>query len=112
MWVVRELSRLLVRVGVAVAVASAIAGVKAAVSGGPLLHTWRITLFALAAVMLLLAGAGRGASHRRVNLGIDHGPTSIFRIPGLEPKPDEPSLTASAVFVGSALVLFALAILV
>lgn len=114
MWVVRELSRLLVRIAVAVAVASAIAGVKAAVSGGGMLHTWRITLFALAAFMLLLATAGaRGSSaNRRVNQRVDHAANFVLRIPGVPATSEGPTLTAGAVFVGSALVLLALGIVV
>jgi len=105
---VRELSRLLVRVGIAVAVAGVIAGVKAAASSGGALHTWKITLLALAGLMFLLAGTGRGAAHRRLNAAMDHGPSYIMRIPGMTPKPDDPTLTTSAVFVGSGLALLAL----
>ena len=113
MWVVRELSRLLGRIAVAVATACVIAGVKAAVSGGGMLHTLRITLFALAALMLLLATAGsRGsAANRRLNQRVDHASNFVLRIPGVPATTGGPTLTAGAVFVGSALVLLVLAFL-
>src|SRR5436190_23784736 len=112
MWIVRELSRLLIQIAVAVAIASLVAGVKAAASGGGALHTWRITLFALAGLMLLLAAMGRGPANRRINSGIDHGPTSIVSIRGLQPRPGDPTLTSTAVFFGSAVALLALGFLV
>ena len=112
MWIVRELVRLLLRIAVAVAIAAAIAGVKAVASGGGMLHTWRITLFALACLMLLLAAAGRGAANRRLNAGVDHGATFIMRFPLAARRPEDPTLTASAVFVGSGAVLLVLGFLV
>jgi hypothetical protein len=111
LWLVRELSRLLVRIAVAVVIAGVVAGVKALASGGGLLHMWRITLLALGGLMFLLAGTGRGGAHRRLNLAMDHGPNYVMRIPGMQPKPDDPTLTASAVFVGSGLALLALGLL-
>jgi len=110
-WVAREFSRLFVRIAVAVAIATLIAGIKAAVSGGEVLHTWRISLLALGGLMFLLAGTGRGASHRRLDQAMDHGPNYIMRFPGVQPRPDEPTLTVSAVFVGSGLALLALGLL-
>jgi hypothetical protein len=108
MWVVRELSRLLVRIAVAVLIASLIAEIRALASGGDFFHTWKITLLLLGCVMLLLAaGSGRTtAAARRVNWTVI--------TPGL-PQPifaraEGPQLTAPAVFVGSAFALFALGI--
>lgn len=114
MWVVRELSRLLIRIAVAVAIASAIAGVKAAVSGGGFMHTWRVTIFALAAFMLLLATAGaKGtASNRRLNQRVDHATNYVFRLPGVPAPTGGPTLTAGAVFVGSAAILLVLGFVV
>jgi hypothetical protein len=112
MWFVRELSRLVVRVGLAVAIASVIAAVKALVSSGGVLHTWKISLLALGCLMFLLATGGRGAAHRRLNQAMDHGPSYILRVPGMTPKPDDPSLTASAIFIGSGLALLALGLFV
>jgi predicted membrane channel-forming protein YqfA (hemolysin III family) len=113
-WVLRELSRLLIRIAVAVAIASAVAGIKAAVSGGGFAHTWRITIFALAALMLLLATAGaKGtASNRRLNQGVDHASNFVFRIPGVPLPTGGPTLTAGAVFIGSAAVLLVLGFIV
>jgi hypothetical protein len=112
MWIVRELSRLLLQIAVAVAIAAAVAGIKAAASGGGMLHTWRITLFALAGLMLLLATAGRGGANRRLNAGFDHGSTFVMRFPRAARRPEDPTLTASAVFVGSGAVLLVLGFLV
>ena len=112
MWIARELVRLLLRIAVAVAIATLVAGVKAAASGGGMLHTFRITLLALACLMLLLALAGRGGSNRRLNAGVDHGPTFVMRFPLAARKPEDPTLTASAVFVGTAIALLALGFLV
>jgi hypothetical protein len=114
MWVVRELLRLLVRIAVAVAIALVIAGVKTAVVGGDLTHTFQVTLFALAALMLILATAGgKGtAANRRLNRGFDHGSNFVMRIPGMPATTEGSTLTESAVFVGSALALLAIAIVV
>jgi predicted membrane channel-forming protein YqfA (hemolysin III family) len=114
MWVVRELLRLLVRIAVAVVIAVAVAGVKVAVAGGDLTRTFQVTLFALAALMLLLATAGgKGtAGNRRLNQRVDHASNFVMHIPGLPATSEGPTLTASAVFVGSALALLAIAILV
>jgi predicted membrane channel-forming protein YqfA (hemolysin III family) len=114
MWVVRELLRLLVRIAVAVVIAVAVAGVKVAVAGGDLTRTFQVTLFALAALMLLLATAGgKGtAGNRRLNQRVDHASNFVMHIPGLPATSEGPTLTASAVFVGSALALLAIAIVV
>jgi hypothetical protein len=114
MWVVRELLRLLVRIAVAVAIASVIAGLKVAVSGGDLTHTFKVTLFLLAASMLLLATAGaKGtAANRRLNQRVDHAASFVMRIPGVPASSEGPTLTAGAVFVGSALALVGLAVFV
>ncbi len=112
MWVVRELSRMLGRVAVAVAIAAVVAGVRALVSGGHVLHTWKIMNLLLGCFMLLLAaGGGRttGAA-RRVNWGIITPGRGGVLSPPIFARAEGPQLTASAVFVGSALVLFALGI--
>ena len=114
MWAARELLRLLVRIGVAVAIALVIAGVKVAVSGGDRTHTFKVTLFLLAAFMLILAtagGKGTGAN-RRLNRGFDHASSFVMRIPGVPDSTEGPTLTEGAVFVGSGLALIALAAVV
>jgi hypothetical protein len=113
MWVVRELCRLLIRVGVAVAIASLIAEVRALVSGGDFAHTWKVTVLLLGCLMLLLAGAGARttASARRVNWGIiTPGRGGALSRPVFA-HVEGPQLTATAVFFLSAMALFALGIL-
>ena len=109
MWVVRELVRLLSRIAVAVLIAILLAEIKTIVSGGDTTHTFRITLLAIGAVMLLLGGTGTGsAASERLNWGeITPGlGGSIFR--GFQPKPEDPTLTPGAVFIASGIVLLAL----
>ena len=110
MWIARELSRLLVRIAIAVLIASVIAEIRALASGGDFLHTWKIALLLLGCFMLLLAaGGGRTtAAARRVDWRvITPGlPQYVFA------RAEGPQLTAPAVFVGSALALFALGIFV
>jgi hypothetical protein len=113
MWILRELLRLVSRIAIAVAIATAIAGIRAAVSGGGMLHTWKLTLIALGCLSLLLAGTGnrQSAANRRMNQGVDHAANFVSRIPGVPAVTEGPTLTASAVFLGSAIALFALAFL-
>jgi hypothetical protein len=112
-WIVRELSRLLVRIAVAVAIAALVAGVRALISGGDVLHTWKIMDLLLGCFMLLLAaGGGRTtAAARRVNWGIVTPGRGGKLSPPVFAHAEGPQLTASAVFVGSALVLLALGVL-
>jgi hypothetical protein len=110
MWVVRELCRLLLRIGIAVLIASLIAEARALASGGDFAHTWRVTLLVLGCLMLLLAGSGARstAAARRVDWGIiTPGRGGILSRPVFA-HVEGPQLTASAVFFGSALALFAL----
>jgi hypothetical protein len=112
MWVVRELSRLLVRIAVVVGIASLIAEVRALAAGGDFFHTWRITVLLLGCLTLLRAGAGaRGtASARRVNWGImTPGRGGILSRPVFA-HVEGPQLTGSAVFFISGLVLIALGV--
>jgi hypothetical protein len=111
MWFVRELARLLFRIVVATALAAAVAGFWALISSGDLVHDLRICFFLFGALLLLLAGAGNRstASARRVNWGIiGGGRTMGWLSPPVRPRPGQPTLTASAIFVGSALALFVL----
>src|SRR4051812_13684565 len=107
MWIVRELLRFIGRIAIALLIAIVIAEVRALVSGGDTLWTFRIVLMLLGCLYLLLA-AGPGASHggRRMNdtswwLTQSLGYGSIQSAPG-------PRMTATAVFVGSGLLLLAL----
>jgi hypothetical protein len=109
MWVVRESARFLSRVAVGVVIAIVIAEVRAVVSGGDTTHTFRIVLLLLGGLFLLLGGTGTGsAASRVVNWGeITPGlGGTIFR--GFRPRPEDPRLTAGAVFIGSGVALLAL----
>ena len=113
MWVVRELARLVGRIAVAVLIAIVIAEVKALAVGGDAMHTFRLTLLVLGALLLLLGGTGTGSvASRRVNWGsITPGAGGvIFR--GFQPRPEDPRLTAGAVFIGSGIAVLALGIFV
>ena len=93
------------RVAFAVLIAIVIAEARALVSGGDTFHTFRIVLMLLGVLLLLLGGTGTGsAAGRRVNWGtITPGLGGvIFR--GFTPKPEDPRLTAGAVFIASGIV--------
>ncbi len=109
MWVVRELMRLVTRIGLAVLVAIVVAEIRALAGGGDTLRTFRIVCLVLGALYLLLAGTGTGsAASRRVNWGLvtpGRGGT-LFR--GFHPRPDDPRLAAGAVFVASGVMLLAI----
>jgi hypothetical protein len=110
-WVLRELSRLVGRIAVAVLIAIVIAEFRALVTGGDTFWTFRIVCMLLGAFFLLLGGSGTGsAASRRVNWGtITPGAGGvIFR--GWQPKPEDPRLTANAVFIGSGIVLLVLGV--
>jgi hypothetical protein len=108
-WVFRQLFRLIGRIAVAVLIAIAIAEVRAVLTGGDTMHTFRIVLLLLGGLMLLLGGTGTGsAASRRVNWGqITPGRGNIF-FRGFRPKPEDPTLTPGAVFIGSGVVLLVL----
>jgi len=113
MWVVREVVRLLSRIAVAVLIAIVIAEVKAVATGGDPMRTFRIVLLVLGGVYLLLAGAGTGSTaSRRVNWGsVTPGFGGIiFR--GFQPRPEDRTLTPSAVFIGGGIALLALGLFV
>jgi hypothetical protein len=107
MWIVRELLRLIGRIAIAVLIAIVIAEIRALVSGGDTLWTFRIVSMLLGVLYLLLAGAGQGsAASHMVNWG------DIFSVRGhfplLTPRPNDPRLTATAVFVASGVALLVL----
>ena len=116
MWVVRELTRLLVQIVVATAIAAGVAGLWALAANGNLVSDLRLSFLLFGCLLLLLAGAGNRAtaSGRRMTYGVIGGFRSTFGrlAPPVNPKPGEPTLTASAVFVGSALALIALGVAV
>ncbi len=116
MWFFREIFRLIWTIVVAAAIAAAVGALFALVSGGDLVHDLRIDFLLFGALLLLLAGAGNQstASGRRMRYGVVFGVRSgIGRLsPPVRARPGDPTLTASAVFVGSGLVLVALGLVV
>lgn len=110
MWFFRETFRLVWMIVVATAIAAGIASLWALLSSGDLVHDLRISFFIFGAVTLLLAGAGNRStmSARRVNWGIITPGRGGAISRAVRARPGDPTLTASAVFVGSAIVLFVL----
>jgi uncharacterized membrane protein YhaH (DUF805 family) len=109
MWVVRELLRFVVRIAIALLIAIVIAEARALISGGDTLHTFRIVCILLGCLYLLLA-AGPAASlgGRRMSdtswwVTQSMGYGKLATAPG-------PKMTATAVFVGSGLLLLVLGV--
>jgi hypothetical protein len=110
-WILRELTRLLWTIAVATAIASAVASLWALASTGSLLHDLRIGYFLFGALLILLAGAGGGRSTVQGRIMTYTWFTGIRGYGMFSPgraRPSQPTLTASAVFVGSGLALFVL----
>ncbi len=112
MWIFRELFRLLYQIVVATAIASAMAGLWALLSSGDLVHDLRLGYFLFGSLLLLCAGAG---GSRTTVQGRIMGYTWFTGLRGygvfsggFRPRAGDPTVTATAVFVGSALALFAL----
>ena len=104
MWVVRKLLRFVGRIAIALLIAIVIAEARALISGGETFRTFRIVCMILGCLYLLLA-AGPSASlgGRRmsdtswwVTQGMGWG--TLAQAPG-------PKMTATAVFIGSGIVL-------
>jgi hypothetical protein len=113
-WVIRELSRFLFRISFGAALAILVAGVWALASGSDFAHSLRIMLFLFGALLLMLAGAGNRASatNRRLGwLAITPSRGNVIARWSV-PRPEDPQLTASAVFVGSGAVLIVLGFVV
>ena len=107
MWIARESLRFVGRIAVALLIAIVIAEIRALVSGGDTLWTFRIVLMLLGCLYLLLA-AGPGASlgGRRMNdtswwITQSMGWAKLQHVPG-------PKMTATAVFIGSGVTLLVL----
>jgi uncharacterized membrane protein YhaH (DUF805 family) len=107
MWVVREVLRFAGRIAVALLIAIVIAEARALISGGDTFRTFRIVCILLGCLYLLLA-AGPSASlgGRRMNdtswwVTQSMGWGTLQHVPG-------PKMTATAVFIGSGLVLLVL----
>ena len=117
MWFFREIFRFIWMIVVAVGIAAALGALVALLSGGSLVHDLRIGFLAFGALLILLAGGGNRstASARRTNWGIItpggfRGAGWIF--PPVRARPGDPTMTASAVFFGSGLVLITLGLAV
>jgi hypothetical protein len=113
MWMFRELARLVFQIGVATAVASIIAGLWALASGD-FFDNLRIVFLLFGGLLILLAGAGNRASttNRNLSWGILDGVRGYSLLsPAFTPRPGQPTLTASAVFVGNGAVLIVLGLI-
>ncbi len=113
MWVVRELFRLVWAIVVAGTIAAVIAVGIALAKGGDFPREARLTFLCVGCFLLLLAGAGNASttSSRRAT-GTLRGFSSPNWLPAswtrADTTPVGPTLTQSAVFAGSAIVLIVL----
>jgi hypothetical protein len=107
MWVARELMRFVGRIAVALLIAIVIAEARALISGGDTIWTFRIVLMLLGCLYLLLAaGPGVSLGGQRMNdtswwLTQSLGWGKLQHVAG-------PKMTATAVFIGSGIVLLVL----
>jgi uncharacterized membrane protein YhaH (DUF805 family) len=109
MWIARELLRFVVRIGIALLIAVAIAESRALISGGDTARTFRIVCILFGCLYLLLAaGPGQSLGGRRMN-DTSWWITQSMGYGKLEMAPG-PKMTATAVFVGSGLLLLVLGV--
>ena len=109
MWVVRESLRLLEKIGVAILIALVVAELRTLASGGggDRLHTFRISLVIVGALLLMMGAVGPGSNYDRVLTGVGRYWSQRAGVQGDEPPPG-PVLTAGAVFVLSGAIVVAL----
>jgi hypothetical protein len=111
MWVVRELLRLLSRIAVACLIAIVVAELRALIGGGDVTHTFQVMLLLFGCVMLLLATAGTKVNQHKAHwMANSHGvfvPRS-FGLGEALASAGGPTLSPSAVFAGSGIVLLVL----
>ena len=133
MWFLREMFRLIWAVGLAVAFAAALAGIWALLGPAPsyqisgsvggatpshagFLHDFRVTCFIFGALLLLLSAAGNRstASARRADWGILTPVSKGLGLlsPPVKHRQGDPTVTATAVFAGSAIALLVLGVIV
>jgi hypothetical protein len=117
MWVIRELIRLVWAIVVAATIASVIGILIAVLHGGDLAAEMRISFLSIGCLLLVLAAAGNsmtGSSRRATGRLRQFSGPSWLRGAGMsaDATPVGPTLTVSAVFVGSAIVLIALGLAV
>ena len=109
MWIARELMRFIGRIMVALLIAIVIAEVRALIRGSNTLHTFQIVCILLGCLYLLLAaGPAQSLGGRRMN------DTSWWITQSLGYGKFEmaqgPKMTATAVFIGSGIVLIVLGV--
>jgi hypothetical protein len=111
-WIVRELLRLVGRIAVAVLVAILIAEVRAIITGGDTMHTFRIVLLLMGCVLLLLAAGGQGTMAGKKLNHDGWWLTRAFGAFGAQTHPEDPTLSPGAVFIGSGLAVLALGLFI
>jgi cell division protein FtsW (lipid II flippase) len=114
MWVVRELARLLVRVVIAVAVALVLAVLWAALSDRGWTQSLRATCLGVGCLAILMGAVGRGSNLERA-MDYRVAERAWGRIPGmstLQPRGEDPTLSAGAVFFLTGVALIVLGTLV
>lgn len=114
MWIVRELIRLVEKIAIGFVIALLIALAWAAVSKHSFTTDFRNTCLLVGVLTVLMGAIGRNTPfERRMDYGITE--QAWGRIPGvstLKFNPEDPTLTAGAVFVGTGAALVAFAIFV
>jgi hypothetical protein len=110
MWIFRELYRLLVTIVLVAGVAAALASLWALISSGDLVNNMRIGFFLFGGILLLCAGAGNRATaqNRAMRYTWFMGIRGYGMFSPGRARPNQPTLTASAVFFASAIALFVL----
>jgi hypothetical protein len=113
-WIVRELIRLVEKIAIGFVIALVIALAWAAVSKHSFTTDFRNTCLLVGTLTVLMGAIGRNTPfERRMDYGITE--QAWGRIPGvssLKFNPEDPTLTAGAVFVGTGAALVAFAIFV
>ena len=114
MWIVRELIRLVEKIAIGFVVALVIAVLWAVVSKHSFRSDFRNTCLLVGALTVLMGAIGRNTPfERRMDYGITE--QAWGRIPGvstLKFNPEDPTLTAGAVFIGTGAALLAVALFV
>ena len=112
MWLARELAKLVLRILVAIVISLAIAGLLAAFSSHSFADAARVLCIVFGCGLLAMAGVGRGSNLDRY-LDQNVTKTAWGTIPGvgvLKSRPEDPVLSAGAVFFCSGLALLVVGI--
>jgi hypothetical protein len=110
-WVFRELLRLVERIAIAVLVAIVLAELRTLASGGEVMHTFRISLVVIGALLLMMGAMGTGSTYDRHLSAVGHYWAQRSGVDDNAPPPG-PVLTAGAVFVFSGAAVIALGLFV